>query len=136
RPVGLSAGAAEGRRPAMSNVLRPEGRPTVIPGEKMQADNRQADVNHADILEADLLQVDISPVAAVRSVADRPRTGPALWYEGTETTYPALVERAGRLAEALAAGGVTKGSRVAYLGLNSPTLLATYLASAWLGAVF
>ncbi|MGV4925929.1 SDR family NAD(P)-dependent oxidoreductase [Streptomyces sp. BHT-5-2] len=82
------------------------------------------------------MQVDISPVAAVREVANRPCAGPALRYEGVETSYPALVERAGRLAEALAAGGVTKGCRIAYLGLNSPTLLTTYLASAWLGAVF
>ncbi|HEU4534826.1 MAG TPA: AMP-binding protein, partial [Polyangiaceae bacterium] len=41
-----------------------------------------------------------------------------------------------RLAAVLSAGGVGRGDRVSYLGLNSPTFLATYLASAWVGAIF
>jgi acyl transferase domain-containing protein/acyl-CoA synthetase (AMP-forming)/AMP-acid ligase II/surfactin synthase thioesterase subunit len=82
------------------------------------------------------MQVDISPVAAVRKVADRSFGGPALLYEGVSISYHELVERAGCLAEVLAAGGVTTGRQVAYLGLNSPTFLVTYLACAWLGAVF
>ena len=82
------------------------------------------------------MQVDISPVAAARKVADRSCGVPAIVYEGTSVGYRELVERAGFLAEALAAGGVTTGRQVAYLGLNSPTLLVTYLACAWLGATF
>lgn len=82
------------------------------------------------------MQVDISPVAAARKVADRSFDGPAILYEGASIGYHELVDRAGRLAEALATRGVTRGSRVAYLGLNSPTFLVTYLACAWLGAVF
>ncbi|WP_170201502.1 type I polyketide synthase [Actinocorallia herbida] len=80
--------------------------------------------------------MDLSPVAAVRRQAGRSCAGPALRYEGAEIGYPDLVDRAGRLAEVLAEGGATRGCRVAYLGLNSPTLLAAYLACAWLGAVF
>jgi len=82
------------------------------------------------------MQVDISPVAAARKVADRSFDGPAILYEGASIGYRELVDRAGRLAEALAARGVKRGDRVAYLGLNSPTFLVTYLACAWLGAVF
>src|SRR5438270_6664434 len=82
------------------------------------------------------MRVDISPVAAARKVADRSFGGPAILYEGASIGYPEFVERAGCLAEALAAGGVTTGRQVAYLGLNSPTFLVTYLACAWLGAVF
>lgn len=82
------------------------------------------------------MQVDISPVAAARKVADRLFGGPAILYEGASISYRELVERTGCLAESLAAGGVTRGCQVAYLGLNSPTLLVTYLACAWLGAVF
>src|SRR4051812_38042250 len=82
------------------------------------------------------MQVDISPAAAVRYAARRPRGGPALVYEGTEIGYAELADRAGRLAEVLAGAGVAAGDRAAYLGLNSPALLETYLACAWLGAVF
>ena len=77
------------------------------------------------------MRVDISPVAAARKVADRSFGGPAIVYEGASIGYCELVERAGCLAEVLAAGGVTKGRQVAYLGLNSPSLLVTYLACAW-----
>ncbi|RDG39830.1 type I polyketide synthase [Streptomyces corynorhini] len=82
------------------------------------------------------MQVDINPAAAARNAARQPSLGPALIYEDVEIGYPALADRAGRLAEVLAAAGVTAGARVAHLGLNSPALLETYLACAWLGAVF
>ncbi|MDX6740233.1 SDR family NAD(P)-dependent oxidoreductase [Actinocorallia sp. A-T 12471] len=82
------------------------------------------------------MRVDLSPVGAVLGQADRPCAGPALRYEGTEIGYPALADRAGRLAGVLAAGGAARGCRVAYLGRNSPAFLETYLACAWLGAVF
>ena len=82
------------------------------------------------------MQLDISPVAAARKAAERSYGGPAILYEDVSIGYRELVERAGCLAEALAAGGVTTGRQVAYLGLNSPTFLVTYLARAWLRAVF
>jgi len=82
------------------------------------------------------MQVDISPVVAARKVADWSFGAPAILYEGASIGYRELLERAGCLAETLAAGGVTPGRQVAYLGLNSPTFLVTYLACAWLGATF
>ncbi|MCD0449076.1 SDR family NAD(P)-dependent oxidoreductase [Actinocorallia sp. API 0066] len=82
------------------------------------------------------MRVDLSPVTAVLGQAGRSCAGPALRYEGAEIGYPALADRAGRLAGVLAAGGAAGGCRVAYLGRNSPTLLTTHLACAWLGAVF
>src|SRR5436305_6858259 len=82
------------------------------------------------------MQVDISPTAALRKAADRLVGGPAILYEGASIGYRELLERAGCLAEALAVGGVTAGRQVAYLGLNSPSILVTYLACAWLGATF
>src|SRR5262245_57812043 len=82
------------------------------------------------------MQVDIGPVTAARKVADRSFSGPAILYEGVSIGYREFVDRAGCLAEALAAGGVARGRQVAYLGLNSPMFLVTYLACAWLGAVF
>ena len=82
------------------------------------------------------MQVDVNPVVAARKVANRSSDGPAVLYEGTSIGYRELVERAGCLAEVLATGGVTAGRQVAYLGLNSPSFLVTYLACAWLGAVF
>jgi fatty-acyl-CoA synthase len=60
----------------------------------------------------------------------------AIAYEGREWTYRQLHERAGRLAHALAALGVRRGDRVAYLGANHPTFLETLFAAGQLGAVF
>ncbi|MBV8995531.1 MAG: AMP-binding protein, partial [Pseudonocardiales bacterium] len=82
------------------------------------------------------MPADISPVTAARRVADRLSAAPAILYDGASISYREFVERAGHLAEVLAAGGVRTGVQVAYLGLNSPSLLVTYLACAWLGAVF
>ncbi|MFF3072090.1 acyltransferase domain-containing protein [Kitasatospora sp. NPDC057936] len=82
------------------------------------------------------MHLEITPIDALRRAAARPLGGPALHYEESAVGYPELLDRAGRLAEVLAAGGVTAGRRVAYLGLNSPTLLTTYLACGWLGAAF
>ncbi|MEE1786190.1 AMP-binding protein [Streptomyces sp. SP17BM10] len=82
------------------------------------------------------MHLEITPIDALRRAAARPLAGPALHYEESAIGYPELLDRAGRLAEVLAAGGVTAGRQVAYLGLNSPTLLTAYLACGWLGAVF
>ncbi|MFF2078647.1 SDR family NAD(P)-dependent oxidoreductase [Kitasatospora sp. NPDC058162] len=82
------------------------------------------------------MHLEITPIDALRRAARRPAAGPALHYEEAAIGYPELLDRAGRLAEVLADGGVTAGRQVAYLGLNSPTLLVTYLACSWLGAAF
>jgi fatty-acyl-CoA synthase len=82
------------------------------------------------------MQVDISPAGAVQRIARHAGDTVAVIYENDSITYARLTESAGRLAEALAAGGTGAGDRVAYLGLNSPSFLVTYLASAWLGAIF
>src|SRR6476469_8399950 len=61
---------------------------------------------------------------------------PALVVGDTTITYDLLAERIDRLADALAAGGVGPGDRVAYLGENHPTFLETFFAAGTLGAVF
>ncbi|MCC3298230.1 acyl-CoA synthetase [Arthrobacter caoxuetaonis] len=55
---------------------------------------------------------------------------------GIELTYDQLAERIERLASALAARGVSPGSRVAYLGNNHPAFLESLFAAGSLGAVF
>lgn len=54
---------------------------------------------------------------------------------GIRLTYPALDDRATRLANALASAGVIAGSRVLWLGQNSFRLLELILAAAKLGAI-
>jgi len=51
-------------------------------------------------------------------------------------SYDVLAERIDRLANALAARGVQRGGRVAYLGENHPSFLETFFAVGTLGAVF
>ncbi len=61
---------------------------------------------------------------------------PALHYEDGTLTFAEISHRVRQLATILAAGGLRRGDRVAYLGLNSPLFLETLLAAAHLGAVF
>ncbi|WP_314323068.1 o-succinylbenzoate--CoA ligase [Paenarthrobacter ilicis] len=51
-------------------------------------------------------------------------------------TYARLSERTDRLANALAARGVVKGDRVAYLGENHPSFVETFFACGVVGALF
>jgi fatty-acyl-CoA synthase len=60
----------------------------------------------------------------------------ALRFQGEEIDYAALASRVGTIAAALAARGVRHGDRVAWLGLNSPDMLAALFACARLGAIF
>ncbi len=60
----------------------------------------------------------------------------ALRFEGETWSYAALAARCEAIAAALAAAGVRRGDCVAWLGLNSPPMLATLFACARLGAVF
>ena len=57
-------------------------------------------------------------------------------YEGREWTYRDLHERATRFAHALAAHGVRRGDRIAYLGPNHPTFLEVLFGTTMLGGVF
>lgn len=60
----------------------------------------------------------------------------AIRFSGRDISYAQFAELLDRLAAALAASGVKRGSCVAYLGLNSPDMLALLFASARLGAMF
>ena len=60
----------------------------------------------------------------------------AIRFPGRDVSCAALATLVERLASALAASGVKRGSCVAYLGLNSPEMLALLFASARLGAMF
>ena len=60
----------------------------------------------------------------------------ALTFEGTTWTYRELQARIDQVAGALRAGGVCRGDRVGFLGLNQPTFFTTMFAAARLGAIF
>jgi fatty-acyl-CoA synthase len=60
----------------------------------------------------------------------------ALIFADQEWTYAEIAGRVGRLASALAARGVGRGDRIAYLGENDPSFLETLFATATLGAIF
>ncbi|HEV2787125.1 MAG TPA: AMP-binding protein, partial [Solirubrobacteraceae bacterium] len=66
--------------------------------------------------------------------ADRPEA-PALRHGGRELTYGELDERSSRLAQALLAGGVGAGTRVAYLDRSAPEVVELLFAAAKVGAV-
>jgi fatty-acyl-CoA synthase len=68
--------------------------------------------------------------------ASRAPERPALRFEGNEVSYGELASQIGRIAAALATHGVERGERVAWLGLNSPAMLATLFACARVGAIF
>jgi fatty-acyl-CoA synthase len=71
--------------------------------------------------------------------ARRARSSPdqaALVQAGRVTTYAELEARSTLLAIGLRERGVTRGDRVAFLGLNSVELVETMFATAKLGAVF
>jgi fatty-acyl-CoA synthase len=60
----------------------------------------------------------------------QPCDAPATW------SYAELQQRVERMADALAAGGVTRGDRVGYLGLNDPLFLVAMYATVRLGGIF
>lgn len=61
---------------------------------------------------------------------------PAITFDGHTMTYRAFADRIDRLAAELSDGGVGRGDRVGYVGLNHPDFLATLFAAARIGAVF
>jgi fatty-acyl-CoA synthase len=60
----------------------------------------------------------------------------AIRFPGRDISYGALAELVHRLASAMAASGLARGSCAAYLGLNSPEMLALLFACARLGVLF
>lgn len=60
----------------------------------------------------------------------------ALIHAGVTLSYATLAERIDKLSAALAAQGITRGSRVAYLGANHAAYLETMFATVQLGALF
>ena len=60
---------------------------------------------------------------------------PAVTFRGVTRTFTQVHDRVGRLARVLADGGVAKGDRVTYIGLNDPAILESLFAAASLGAI-
>ncbi|MCW9033457.1 MAG: long-chain-fatty-acid--CoA ligase [Rhodospirillales bacterium] len=61
----------------------------------------------------------------------------AIRFKGESVSYKALSEKVGHLTSVLrGALGIQKGARVAYLGYNSPELVALVFACARVGAIF
>ena len=60
----------------------------------------------------------------------------AICFPGRDISYGALAQLVHRLAAAIAASGLNRGSCVAYLGVNSPEMLALLFACARLGLLF
>lgn len=61
---------------------------------------------------------------------------PALTFGGCTWTYGEFADRIDRLAAELTAGGVARGDRVGYAGVNHPDFLVTLFAAARVGAAF
>jgi fatty-acyl-CoA synthase len=78
----------------------------------------------------------ISPATSIHRWARISGSDPAIVYADETLTFAELSRRVVETAAVLAAGGLRSGSRVAYLGLNSPLFLETLLAAAHLGAIF
>ena len=60
----------------------------------------------------------------------------AIRFPGRDVSYGALAELVHRVASAMAASGLERGSCAAYLGVNSPEMLALLFACARLGVLF
>lgn len=60
----------------------------------------------------------------------------AIRFPGRDVSYGALAELVHRLASAMAASGLKRGNCAAYLGVNSPEMLALLFACARLGLLF
>lgn len=61
---------------------------------------------------------------------------PAITFGETTWTYRDFADRIDRLAAELVAGGMRRGDRVGYVGLNHPDFLVTLFAAARIGAAF
>lgn len=78
---------------------------------------------------------DLRVADVVRTVADTDGERVAIRHGNREVTYAELDERSNRLAQALLATGVAKGSRVAYLDRTAPEVIELLFAVGKIGAV-
>lgn len=60
----------------------------------------------------------------------------AIIFEGRRITFQQLQQQVNRLANSLSVLGLQPGQRVAYMDVNTPELIQTYLACAQLDAIF
>lgn len=71
-----------------------------------------------------------------RRRAARAPERPALSFQGTTWTYGQMQQRIEQLSAVFASGGIQRGDRVAWLGLNHPDVLVALFAATRLGAIF
>ena len=60
----------------------------------------------------------------------------AFIFNDVSTSYDEFHVQVNQLAHALRGAGITRGTRVAYLGENHPTFLVTFFATTQIGAIF
>lgn len=72
----------------------------------------------------------------IRRRAVKSRDFPAIEFRDQTLTYAELSRRIDTLAAALAARGISRGDRVAYLGGNHPSFIEAMFATTLLGAIF
>lgn len=77
-------------------------------------------------------EIDLAALLERRARASAER--PAVTFRGVTRTFAEVYDRVRRLAEVLRQGGVGKGDRVAYLGLNDPAIRESLFAAASRGA--
>ena len=77
----------------------------------------------------------VTLVDLLRGHAARTADAPCLSYEAERLTFGALDERSNRIANALAAGGVTPGDRVALIARNTPVHYELYYGCAKAGVI-
>ena len=78
---------------------------------------------------------DLRVADVVRTLADRRGDRVAIRHGDRAVTYGELDERSSRLAQALLATGVRRGSRVAYLDRTGPEVIELLFAASKIGAV-
>ena len=80
--------------------------------------------------------MNMAGLCCTRHADERDRPALILADEGRTVGFRELERRVSKLAHVMAAHGVGRGDRVAYLGLNSPQFLLLLFACARLGALF
>jgi fatty-acyl-CoA synthase len=95
--------------------------------------------NHAETRDVNVAsagapaEIDLAALLERRSRVSAER--PAVTFRGVTRTFAEVHDRVRRLAQVLVQGGVDKGDRVVYLGLNDPAILESLFAAASLGAI-
>jgi fatty-acyl-CoA synthase len=89
--------------------------------------------SHLPLLALAPAEIDLAALLERRARSSSERG--AVTFDGETRTYGEVLDRVRRFATVLANGGVGKGDRVAYLGLNNPSILEALFAAAHLGAI-